>query len=56
MSVETVVKCITPTIGEGPHWDDDTQSLLWVDIMDGILFRWNEKTKQLNSHKFGTYT
>ena len=53
MSIETVVECATPTIGEGPHWDDATQSLLWVDIIDGILFRWDSKTTKHETHKFG---
>ena len=53
MSVETVVKCATPTIGEGPHWDNATQSLLWIDMIDGILFKWNSRTKTYETHEFG---
>lgn len=52
MSVETFVKC-TPTVGKVPQWDDATQSLLWVDINNGILFRWDTKTKKHETHKFG---
>ena len=55
MPFETIVECATPTIGEGPHWDDTTQSLLWVDIIEGILFRWNSKTGKHETHKFGRF-
>ena len=55
MPLETVVECATPTIGEGPHWDDATQSLLWVDIIDGILFRWDSKTGKHETHKFSKF-
>lgn len=52
MSVETVIECATPTIGEGPHWDDTTQCLLLVDINDGIIYRWDSKTGKHETHKF----
>ena len=51
--METILERVTPTIGEGPHWDDASQSLIFVDIDDGIIFRWDQKTKNLEKHKFG---
>ena len=53
MSVETLLKCITPTTGEGPHWDNNSQTLIFVDIAGGIVFRWDSKTGKLEQHKFG---
>ena len=38
---------ITPpatSIGEGPHWDDSSQSLIYVDINAGDVHRWNSAT------------
>lgn len=31
--------------GEGPHWDERTQSLLSVDIPGQDVFRWDERTR-----------
>ena len=31
-------------VGEGPIWDQDTQTLLWTDIQTGRLFRYNPAT------------
>ncbi|XP_002120764.2 regucalcin-like [Ciona intestinalis] len=33
-------------LGEGPHWDDQTQTLLFVDIDNSAIHRWNPATKQ----------
>ena len=55
MSVETALECVTPTIGEGPHWDDASQSLLFVDINDGIIYRWDQTTGKHETHKFGKF-
>lgn len=56
MSVETLLECVTPTVGEGPHWDDPSQSLLFVDILgNGAIYRWDSKTGKLEQHKFDTY-
>ncbi|XP_046563962.1 regucalcin-like isoform X2 [Haliotis rubra] len=42
--VETVLKEPVSTIGEGPHWDDATQTLLFVDIMKGDVHRYDPVT------------
>lgn len=53
MSLEVVLHNVTGTCGEGPHWDDTTQSLLFVDIDDGELHRWNSITGQHEVKKLG---
>ncbi|XP_046330849.2 regucalcin-like [Haliotis rufescens] len=42
--VETVLKNVATTVGEGPHWDDATQTLLFIDINNGKIFRYNPAT------------
>jgi len=38
MSVE-VLKTASAEVGEGPSWDSATESLLWVDILAGEIYR-----------------
>ncbi|XP_077986233.1 regucalcin-like [Glandiceps talaboti] len=45
MSVSTVVGKIGVLI-EGPHWDDDTQTLLFVNIHGPSVHRWNPATNE----------
>ncbi|KAI8787070.1 regucalcin [Biomphalaria glabrata] len=42
--VEVAIKNCCPTIGEGPHWDEVTQSLLYVDIVTGGIHKWDSNT------------
>lgn len=35
-------------IGEGPHWDDINQRLLFVDIAQSNVHRWNYCNSQLD--------
>lgn len=35
---------ITAELGEGPTWDADRQELLWVELTEGIIHRWNPDT------------
>ena len=44
MSVECVIKNAAKTVGEGPHWDDVTNTLLYVDIYDNAIHRFNPET------------
>lgn len=44
MSVEVVVKNSCQSIGEGPHWDNRTNSLLYVDILSNDIHRWSPDT------------
>ncbi|XP_033737408.1 regucalcin-like [Pecten maximus] len=52
MSVEVVIKNGAKTTGEGPHWDDTTRSLLYVDILNGGVIRWNSVTGQQEAKHF----
>ncbi|XP_033737419.1 regucalcin-like [Pecten maximus] len=44
MLVEAVIKNGAQTTGEGPHWDEETGTLLYVDIWEGDVHRWNPST------------
>ncbi|XP_060077430.1 regucalcin-like isoform X2 [Ylistrum balloti] len=44
MSVEVVLKNSARTTGEGPHWDEETGTLLYVDIWEGDIHRWRSST------------
>ncbi|CAH1775554.1 unnamed protein product [Owenia fusiformis] len=35
---------VAKTVGEGPHWDDASQTLMFVDIMEGTIIWWDYKT------------
>ncbi|KAK6194998.1 hypothetical protein SNE40_000519 [Patella caerulea] len=43
--VETFIKNVATNVGEGPHWDPETQTLLYVDPEAGNLHRYNTLTK-----------
>ncbi|XP_076462870.1 regucalcin-like [Babylonia areolata] len=43
-SVEVVLKNACCSIGEGPHWDDASRSLLFVDIKNLDVHRYNTDT------------
>lgn len=55
MSVEVVVKNSCQSIGEGPHWDDRTNSLLYVDILSNDVHRWSPDTGNDEMIHLGTY-
>lgn len=42
-------------LGEGPHWDDDTQSLYFVDIKGESINRYVPATKKLTKVTIGTH-
>merc|ERR1711860_9899 len=44
MPLEVAVKDACSTIGEGPHWDEASQSLYYVDIEAKSVHRWNSVT------------
>ncbi|KAL4235807.1 hypothetical protein ACF0H5_004197 [Mactra antiquata] len=54
-NIETIVERSCESIGEGPHWDERTQSLLYVDIHDGVVHRWSSLTGQNESHRFSAF-
>ena len=42
--VEVALKNSCGSVGEGPHWDDASQSLLYVDIKNLDVHRYNPTT------------
>ena len=44
VNVSVAVKNSCSTIGEGPHWDPASKSLLYVDIHEGGIHRYNPTT------------
>lgn len=55
VNVDTVIECSCVSVGEGPHWVGDTQTLLYVDIIDGSLHRWSAVTGKDEKHTFDTF-
>lgn len=55
VNVETVIEKSCLSIGEGPHWDERSQTLLYVDINEGAVHRWSAETGKDESHKFDTF-
>lgn len=45
MAVECVVKNAAKSCGEGPHWDDATNTLLYVDAVEKTIHRYQPGTK-----------
>lgn len=44
MSVEVAISNVTLGTGEGPHWDETTNSLVFVDITEHNVYRWDSIT------------
>lgn len=40
-------------LGEGPHWDVDTQSLYFVDIIDSFICKYTPSTKKFSKAQIG---
>ena len=38
-------------LGEGPHWDSHTNTLLYVDINQAVVNRWNPVSKAFKKIK-----
>ncbi|KAJ8306073.1 hypothetical protein KUTeg_016618 [Tegillarca granosa] len=51
--VEVLLKNVTSQTGEGPHWEQATQSLFFVDHFARQLHRWNSFTGQHDIETFG---
>nr|CAB3265931.1 regucalcin-like [Phallusia mammillata] len=45
----TIVREFDCSLGEGPHWDDVSQTLLFVDINKAAVHRWNPANNQMKS-------
>ncbi len=48
--VVTDHKCI---LGEGPVWDADTQTIMWIDIVEKLIHQYNINDKRLQSFDVG---
>lgn len=54
MGIEVeVVARLTSDVGEGPSWDDTSQSLLFVDVTPGRIYRLDPANGALQSAVFG---
>ena len=40
-------------VGEAPHWDERTQTLLFVDLTGGVVFRYDQSGMKLGSFSVG---
>ncbi|XP_063410486.1 regucalcin-like [Mytilus trossulus] len=47
MSVEVLLKNVFTGTGEGPHWDEDTHTLFFIDNLGQKVFSWNYRTKEV---------
>jgi len=54
MSVSVVAKNTCLTTGEGPYWEETTNSLVYVDITQGDVHRWNSVTNEDSSLHLGS--
>lgn len=55
MSVECVIQNAAKTVGEGPHWDDVTNTLLYVDIYVNAIHRYDPDSGKDERIVLGTY-
>ena len=39
------------TYGNSPHWDEKTQTLLFVDVLQSTIHRWNPITMKTSTIK-----
>ena len=53
MSVSVLVKNSCQAVGEGPHWEESKQRLLYVDIHVGDLHVYDPATEQDTKMHFG---
>jgi sugar lactone lactonase YvrE len=40
-------------VGEAPHWDEQTKTLLFVDLTGGAVFRYDQSGVELGSFSVG---
>lgn len=53
--VEAIVKPTCFSFGECPHWDERTQTLLYVDMYGGSVHRFSPETGKHEMHKLGIF-
>lgn len=52
---EVLIKNAANTIGEGPHWVEENQTLLFVDIYNNSCRRWNYNTGEIETRNCGMW-
>ena len=40
-------------VGEAPHWDERSKTLLFVDLTGGVVFRYDQSGAELTSFSIG---
>jgi len=53
MAVSVVAKNTCKTVGEGPHWEEKTKSLVYVDIICNDVHHWSSVTSEDTSLHLG---
>ena len=53
-SVELAFR-INSCVGEGPLWDDRSQSLFWIDVLEGKVFNFNPTTQENTEIEIGKH-
>ena len=53
--VEAIVKPTCLSFGESPHWDERTQTLLYVDLYGGSVHRLSPEAGKHEVHEFGIF-
>lgn len=53
MAVECVIKNAAKSVGEGPHWDDVTNTLLYVDIQENAIRKYCPESKEHSTIQLG---
>lgn len=54
-TVETTIKHAASTVGEGPHWEEKTGKLLYVDIYNRKVNRFHIETQVNEQINLGEY-
>ena len=55
VKIEVIAHRSCSTIGEGPHWEESSSSLLYVDISKGDVHRWDSKTGKDTTYHVGKF-
>jgi sugar lactone lactonase YvrE len=53
VTVEALITKTGNATGEGPHWDERTQTFLYVDIHAHEVHRWSADTRIDEKYTFG---
>ena len=53
-SLDTAFR-IKTCVGEGPLWDDTAQELVWIDVLEGKVFRFNPRSFENREYLIGKH-